>query len=101
MSCRVLFLAFTCLSAGCVSSLPVEEFTLARSAYLSAKEADAAQYAPALWYSAEQCFRDGEKAYKSRRFGEAEYQFNKAKIFAEQAENSARLARQQSGQLSP
>lgn len=86
---------------GCVTYIPVDEYNLARTAYESAKEADAARYAPALWFNAEQAYREGKKAFKDRSYGTARSKFNDAKLYSEQAENAARLARHQSGDIIP
>lgn len=98
--CRLLIIQLVFLG-GCVSYLPVEEWTLARAAYDSAKEADAARYVPSIWFNAEQTFREAQKAYRDRRYSKAKELFVQAKNLAEQAENAARLARQQSGEVVP
>ncbi len=85
--------------SGCVTSVPVEEYTMARAAYESAKEAEALRYAPALWYNAEQAYRLGQRAYKDRHYDEAQAQFKEAKLAAEKAENAARIARQSAGDM--
>lgn len=92
---------FFLLSAGCVTSLPVDEWSLARSAYESAKDADSARYVPSIWFNAEQTYREAQKAYRERRYPVAKSLFEKAKTLCEQAENAARLARQQSGEVVP
>lgn len=94
-------LAVTMFVAGCVTYIPVDEYNLARAAYEAAKDADAARYAPALWFNAEQSYREGQKLFKERNYSGAGSKFKQAKTFAEQAENAARLARHQSGELVP
>lgn len=91
--------ALVLTASACVTSFPVEDYTLARAAYESAKDAEALRYAPALWYNAEQAYREGQRAYKERRYGDAESSFKEAKVAAEKAENAARIARHQSGDL--
>lgn len=99
---QLLLVAFVLFSlTGCVTHVPVDEYTLARAAYESAKDADAVRYAPSLWYSAEQAYREGQRAYKDRRYEKATEAFLEAKEFAEKAENAARLARHQSGDILP
>lgn len=92
-------LALAVSVSACVTSVPVEEYTLARAAYDSAKDAEALRYAPALWYNAEQAYREGQRAYKERRYSDAEADFKDARIAAEKAENAARVARHQAGDL--
>lgn len=93
-------LAALVLSTGaCVTSeeVPLEEYTLARAAYDAAKDADALRYAPSLWYNAEETYREGERAFKERRYTKAGQLFSVARESAEKAENAARIARHQSG----
>ena len=87
--------------SGCVTYIPVEEYTIARAAVDSAKDAEAPRYVPALWFNAEQAYHEGEKAFRDRSYGEAQSKFENAKTFAEQAENAARLNRHQSGDVVP
>jgi len=87
--------------AGCVTYIPVDEYNLARTAYEAALDADASRYAPSLWFNAEQTYRGAQKSFKERNFGEARYKFTQARLYAEQAENIARLARHQSGDTVP
>ncbi len=82
-----------------MTSVPVEEYSLARAAYDAAKDAEALRYAPALWYNAEQSYREGQRAYKERRYSDAEADFKDATKAAEKAENAARVARHQAGDL--
>ena len=35
--------------SGCVSMIPVDEYTIARAALEAAKESEAPRYAPSLW----------------------------------------------------
>ena len=86
---------------GCVTYIPVDEYNLARAAYESAKEWDAARYAPALWFNAEQTYRTAQKAFRDRRQEEARELFSEARVLCEKAENAARLARYQSGDIIP
>lgn len=100
-----IFVIFLMLStgfwAGCVSYAPVDEYNLARAAYVAARDADSLRFAPALWFSAEQSYREGQRAFKDRRYTDAKEAFEKARYYAEQAENAARLARMQSGEVLP
>ena len=87
------------LMSGCVTSVPVEDYTLARAAYESARETEALRYAPAFWYNAEQAYRNGQRAWKERRYDDAEKNFKEARAMAEKAENAARIARHNAGDL--
>ena len=87
--------------AGCVTKIPVDEYTMARAAYEAAKDADSARFAPAIWFNAEQAYREGQKDFKDRSYDEAKISFARAQELAEQAENAARLSRNQSGEVIP
>jgi hypothetical protein len=89
------------LLTGCVTYIPVDEYNIARAAYEAARDADAARYAPALWFNTEQSYRLAQRFFKERNFASARAKFNQAKAFAEQAENASRLARHQSGDAVP
>ena len=89
------------LFSSCVTYVPVDEWTLARSAYDAAKDADAARYVPAIWFNADQSYREAQKAYRERRYDESKSLFIQARKLCEEAENAARLARQQSGEVVP
>ena len=93
--------ASTLFATGCVTYIPVDEYTLARASYEAAKDADAARFAPALWFDAELDYRDAQKLFKERHYEECRDKFVEAKSLAEQAENVARLARHQSGEIIP
>ncbi|HVK59948.1 MAG TPA: DUF4398 domain-containing protein [Bdellovibrionales bacterium] len=93
----ILALCLATVLGGCVTSFPIDEYNLARTAYEAARDADANRYAPALWYNAEEKYREGEKAYRDRKFDLARERFIETRTIAEQAENAARLARQKSG----
>lgn len=92
-------LALVFATSACVTSdqVPLEEYTLARAAYEAAKDADALRYAPSLWYTAEENYREAQRAFKERRYGKADKLFGAAREAAEKAENAARLARHQAG----
>jgi hypothetical protein len=85
----------------CVSLIPVDEYTIARAAMDGAKESEAPRFAPALWYKAEQAYREGETFFRERAYNDALKRFSQARTLAEQAENAARLSRFESGDLAP
>lgn len=87
--------------SGCVTYLPVDEWNTARAAYEGARENDAARFVPALWFKAEQAYREAQRAYKDRDYELAKTLFNRSRLYSEQAENAARLARYQSGEVIP
>lgn len=105
MSSRINFVLVILIAVGawtgCVTYVPVDEYNLARAAFDAARDAEAPRYAPALWFNTEQAYREGQRAFKERRYGEARDKFIQAKSFAEQAENAARLARYESGDIVP
>lgn len=87
--------------SGCVTYIPVDEWNTARAAYESARDADAARFVPSMWFKAEQTYREAQRAYKDREYDKAKALFIRARIYCEQAENAARLARYQSGEVIP
>ncbi|MDX9730933.1 MAG: hypothetical protein RBT63_04095 [Bdellovibrionales bacterium] len=105
-SVRFLVWAFGCLlviglQAGCVSMIPVDEYAIARAAMDGARDSEAPRFAPALWYRAEQAYREGEAFFRNRAYDEAQERFVMARNLAEQAENASRLARFESGDFAP
>jgi hypothetical protein len=87
--------------SACVTYIPADEYNLARAAFEAARDADAARYAPALWFKAEQAYREGQKLFKERNYESARAVFVQSKYFAEQAENAARIERHKSGDFVP
>lgn len=81
-----------------VVPLPIEEYTLARAALASARDAGAERLAPGLWYKAEENYRRGEKFLKDKDNESAKKNFLRAIEFSEQAENSSRLKKFESGE---
>jgi len=88
-------------SGGCVSFIPVDDYTIARAAMDGARESEAPRFAPALWYRAEQAYREGETFFRERDYENSAKRFAQARTLAEQAENAARLSRFESGELAP
>lgn len=74
------------------------DLVLAREAYNSATEVDAAKWSPANYHKAEESFRKGMLYYKQNAFKDAVNEFKVARVYAERAENSARVQRQKSGE---
>ena len=78
---------------------PILEFTLADTALKAAKSVQAVRYSPGYWYEAEESFRQAKILYNEREYEQARDLFNKARIAAERAENSARLMRLRNGEV--
>jgi hypothetical protein len=93
----VLLYAFTL--AGCViAPLPVEEFTLARTALEAARESGADRLAPGLWHTAEEHYRLGQRDLKDKDNESAKKNFLRSIESAEKAENTSRLKKFSSGE---
>ncbi len=82
---------------GCASQPPISEYTIARAAIEAARDKEAARYAPGFWHKAEEFYRKGEKSFQESDFVDAKENFERARIFAEKAENATRLRLFQSG----
>ncbi|MBK9294534.1 MAG: DUF4398 domain-containing protein [Oligoflexia bacterium] len=70
---------------------------LAREALSSAKEVDAARYAPGQYFKAEEAYRIAVGLYAEKSYDSAIEKFEQAREYAEKAENSARIERQKAG----
>ena len=101
MNWRKGFLALLLLSMiSCVHiPPPILEFTLADTALKAAKNVQAVRYSPGYWYEAEESYRQAKILYNEREYEQARDLFNKARIAAEKAENSARLMRLRNGEV--
>ncbi len=86
------------VSVSCISVVPVNEYNLARTAMDSARESEAARFAPALWYKAELAYREGEALFRERDYGAARLRFEASRVFAEQSESAARVGRVEAGE---
>ena len=84
--------------AGCATTAPLREYTLARSAIQSAKHHNAARYAPALWQEAENAFESGESLFRKGEYRDSQVHFEDAQEYAERAENVSRLQKLKSGE---
>jgi hypothetical protein len=102
LSKRIVKLSATILAlsllGGCVVDRPNVDLVLAREAFQSAEEVDAAKYSPANYHRAEESYRSAMTKYKNKAFKEAILDFRAAKVYAERAENSARVQRQKAGE---
>lgn len=78
---------------------PILEYTLADTAIKAAKAVSAVRYSPGNWHEAEESYRQAKILYNEREYELAAELFNKARIAAEKAENSARLIRMRDGDV--
>lgn len=89
------------LVGGCAVNPPLQEYTLARTAVQAAQSTGASKYAPALWFKAEENYRQGENAFKKGNFEVAKQYFVDAQDYSERAENKARYDKRKSGEDLP
>ena len=87
--------------SSCAGPRPVEDLVIAKAALDAAQEAGATSMAPGFWHQAEESYRKGLKSMQGNYNYEARTHFQKAKVFAEKAENSTRLKRFKSGEGYP
>lgn len=86
--------------SGCASAPdPIKEYTITRAAIEAARTVEAARYSPGNWHQAEESYRRARILYQDHDFAEAKVEFDRARIAAERAENSARLIRQKNGEV--
>lgn len=85
---------------GCVHiPPPILEYTLADTALKAAKTVQAVRYSPGHWHEAEELYRQARILYNEREYEQAIELFNRARVAAEKAENSARLIRLRNGEV--
>lgn len=92
-----LLIGFTLL--GCVGNPPNEDYALAYVAMEAAKGAGASKFASGYWNKCLTAYGEAEQQFEDRRYSDARALFNKARVYAEKAENSARLKRLRSGEV--
>lgn len=81
----------------CASDPPLEEYTLADTALTAARNVKAEKYAPAYWYRAQTSFDSAQVLFRAKDYDDAADEFRKAREYAEQAENAAKLNQLRSG----
>ncbi len=86
----LLFLSFSLAACGLWATRPKEEMSLAATAFMAAKEAHAAVYAPVPYRKAETYYLKAKSAYRRKYFGKAKDYAILTKHFAEQAEYMAK-----------
>lgn len=86
------FFILSLMLCSCVSTtLPLQEYSLAKTAFDAAVSSESAKYAPQLFYRAEKAYKRGEALYKERDYEGAREQFLNCQKLSERAENAARL----------
>ena len=96
---NLILLLFILLGVGCVGAPPHEDYALASIAIESAKNAGASKFATGYWNKCLTTYKQAQDDFEERHYGEAKAFFIKARVFAEKAENSARLKRLRSGEV--
>ncbi len=100
---RLVQVAILCTITSTMSCVhtnpPILEYTLADTAIMAAKAVHAVRYSPGHWHEAEESYRQARILYNEREYEQAVDLFNKARLAAEQAENSARLIRLRNGEI--
>lgn len=96
-----LWLSSAALVACVAAPPPYEEYTLARTAIVAAKDVDSAKNAPGLWIRAEESYRMAQREFNENDFAQARRHFKSAIRFSEKAENATKLRKFQSGDGAP
>ena len=100
MNLKFLVFILVVFISGCITAQPpLEEYTLADVALKAARTVQAVRYSPGHWHQAEESYRQARILYNEREYEQAKELFVKARQSAERAENSARLIRQQNGDV--
>ena len=85
----------------CVSTtVPIQEYTIAKSAYEAALASESAKYAPQLFYKAEKAYKNAEKLYKEKDYSGAREAFLTSQKLSEKAENASRIKQFNTGEAS-
>lgn len=100
MKVWLLIAIFPALMVGCTSvTLPIQEYTLARSALESAEHSDAERLAPLIFQEAQELYRKAEQLYHDREFEDSRLMFIKSRKLSEKAENLARMKKSKTGEV--
>ncbi len=95
-----LILSLGLILCGCVTiEAPILEYTLARAAFVAAKEVDGARLASGYYHRALENYSRAEVLYTERNFEESKELFIKSRLDFERAENSAQVQRKRSGEV--
>ena len=85
--------------AGCETLPPLDDYSLARSAMESATLVESGKYSPGFMHKAEAAYQRAEAFFHDNEFEQARGEFRSARLWAEKAENSARLIRFKNGEV--
>ncbi len=92
--------SFFLFSEGCSTVvLPIQEYSLAKTAMDYAEKNDGERLAPILFQQAQQTYKQAVKSYESRNYDEARVLFVKARKLAEKSENAARVKKAKTGEV--
>jgi hypothetical protein len=80
-------------------TLPIQEYTLARSALEFAENNDGERWAPLQYMQAQQVYNQAVQMYENRDYDEARSLFIKSRKLAEKAETTARIKKAKSGEV--
>lgn len=86
------------LSACVTTKIPTREYALAKAAQDAAITAEAAKFAPQMFYKADKAYKKAEQLYKDRYYEEATQAFLVSQKLSEKAETEARLKQFSSGE---
>ena len=83
----------------CETLAPIDDFSLARSAMESATLVESGKYSPGFMHKAEAAYQRAEAFFHDKDYDQARGEFRSARLWAEKAENSARLIRFKNGEV--
>lgn len=96
---NICFIVFLLLNGCATISLPVQEYSLARTAMEYAERNDGERLAPLTYQQAQQVYNQAVKLYEIREYDEAKALFIKARKLAEKSENAARVKKAKTGEV--
>lgn len=92
--------SFLLIAVGCSTVvLPIQEYSLAKTAMEYAEKNDGERLAPILFQQAQQTYKQAVKFYEDRNYDEARSLFIKARKLAEKSENAARVKKAKTGEV--
>lgn len=94
----VLFALFAGVACQSVPA-PIQEYTLARTALEAAKNHKGPQLSAGNWQMALDSYRKAQSEFNDHNFEAAKEEFVRAKIYAERAENAARVIKMRNGEF--
>lgn len=89
------------MQTACVGPVPLQEQAIAEAALFHATKSGADRFAKGQLYKAQQSLEKAKSALKIREHQLAKEEFQRTIEFAEQAENTARVKRIESGEFQP